>query len=209
MNSGLPRRRAERGLSLAETLFAAGLTFLVFAVASAWLVGVLRSGGILRNRTDLQQSAALVLTRIGTDVRQSGGPGVSCVSAREGKPTVLALARQEGFHDGRVVWQNSVVVYWWTPSSRRLYRAERNEAAALAAPPSGQQPWAFDPAVLPRLVPDAEEAGQNLAQHVLAFDASLQGPERRSLPLTVELTLQADRGRPFTVRRSWSPRNAP
>lgn len=174
MRPSLPASRANPagGLSLLETLLAAGLAALFFAVVAQVMIPSMRLVMTSSVRTGLQQQTRMALERIERDLRRSSAYGVSMLpSSAPNAPVVLAIHRlSDRAFTGSQLWEEQLMVYCYHPDAHSLTQASwppQPPAAAVTFTPT--RPVAVPAAELVKFgsTPTGREA--TLARNVAAF----------------------------------------
>src|SRR5688572_29715389 len=122
MRHNLRASRTNPGLSLLETLLAAGLAALFFAVVAQVMIPSVKLVMTSSVRTGLQQQTRMALERIERDLRRSSLYGVSVLPASGPQaPVVLAINRlSDQAFTGTQLWEDELLVYCYRPDSHSL-----------------------------------------------------------------------------------------
>lgn len=200
---------SRRGLSLLEVLVTAGLLLLVMSVLVGFLIPSLRRTAQGNERATLQAEAAMSLTRLERDFFSTSSAGLSLLAGDGTDITAVGIVPiKETSVLGTLTWQDFLVVYFFLPQQRKLYRRVVDAASGLP----------FDPARPPRVSPDELRtmclAGKSnrLASNVDRFALSHGGEDAFQPPLIIELDLSrkvvsGDAVERFRYRRVLSLRN--
>lgn len=178
-----------RGVTLVELLIAATLFLLVTGLAFGYLVPATRAAAKMRARSHLQQSAAVVLSKISqaASTTSPGGFGWS-----EG-PELFALAFnpvddvQPG--DALVRWSEVYDLFWWDAATFtvRQRRWPPGDPSPLPPEVGAVRAKRLTPE---RLLEVCREPSLVLARGVTAFTVAQSGTQGELIqPVTVSLTL--------------------
>ncbi|MGE0489676.1 MAG: hypothetical protein AB7S38_10730 [Vulcanimicrobiota bacterium] len=194
-------KSANRAFSLLELLVASGLLLLLGTLFVWFLVPSVRYSSQGAARVDLEQMVTLALDRIGNDLQHTVARGVSyhpLAAAGASDPVVLAIVPQADVDaDGRRIWSQEVVVYFWDRSAHKLYRRTwpPGPPASLSVPTPlpTNRPTSFGVADLLAL---CDPAGtRSVATDVTRFDVSHAGPGASIVPpLRIDLELSRQVG---------------
>ncbi len=214
----MPRPALKRnGFTLLEVIVAAVLLLLMLTLGLQLLVPSLRLSARGQARADLEQRGVLALARLTDDLLTTTQAAVSWADSQAGSPAVLALQPMDNpTSNGRQAYQDTLLTYTWTPTTRELRRQVWNPVpASLAITLSRQGPLQLNRGKLMQLPTttgalDDRLISRDVKQITLA--SPIHAPNfGNPLTLTLELERKAVSGPPetFQLSRTVSLRNAP
>lgn len=117
-------RRRRSGLSLLESLVAAGLLALLTGMALMFLVPSLRMSTRSGLRVEMQQQASVLLERLQVDLEHSAPAGVALLPGRDAtQMSGISIQALQGFTSlGAQVWEPKVIAYVWLPGPAVIKR---------------------------------------------------------------------------------------
>lgn len=146
-----------------------------------FLVPTMRMASLGTARVDIQQMAVLACNRVAADLQDSSAAAISLhsrvVADPVSQPVVAAMVPiKEVDSQGKRVWEQVVVVYFWERDSKKLLRRPMKSGDHGLSLPA-DRPTKLAPSELLPLAA-AGTSGTQLASRVVNFDATEIVPGR-------------------------------
>lgn len=206
------RRYRPVGFTLAEVMVTATLSLVLLGLVWSFLVPTFRAYARASARVEMQEQAALVITRMVADLQLCVPAGVGVLS---GGPVVLSLQPAVGLNaSGQTVWDDHLVVYSWTaPSGTVNRRGWPPSPPALALLLSSGNPCRPSPAQLTQLASQPGAAAATLASQVKSLQLAHTGVGAAVKPplkitIVLERAVSSQDVERFELSRSISLRQA-
>jgi hypothetical protein len=193
--------RKQRGLTVIEALIAVLLASLLFSLVFQLIVPVFRRTSERSVRVEIQQKAAITMTKLVNDLQSTSISGVSI--GPEASPTeASALALHPLLDidaDGNRVYNPFFLVYAYDPTQNSLYRW-KSDGTAVGASASDSKAVRLEPGQVRALGQMAVAQGRAVSSDVTEFEFTHSGNENVVQPFTARIRLEKDQG-PEHLRR--------